>query len=118
MGSSAAWAAIVDSADWEAAAVFLAIILALAAAAWHGWQAPDALYNRYRDDRARTKAAIDVDRILPELALLIATVNQQVARAVARDMKEPVTTVRLEAAVDVGILQDQLQWRWIPSTIL
>jgi hypothetical protein len=40
------------------------------------------LYREYRDDRSRTKAILEVDKILAELAQLVADVNAQVYRNV------------------------------------
>src|SRR6266849_6679776 len=88
------------SADWTAAAVLIVLILALGETARRGWQAPDLLYAHYRDNRDQTKASLDADHILPELASLVADVNREVSQSVG------VT----EALTDAQTLLDNLQW--------
>jgi hypothetical protein len=88
------------NADWAAAAVFVVFILGFAETARRGWQAPDALYEHYRTNRAQTKALIDTDHILPELAFLVAEVNAEVSASVGAT--DPLT--------DVQTLVDNLQW--------
>ena len=75
-------------------------ILVFADTARRGWQAPDALYEHYRTNRAQTKASIDTDYILPELARLVAEVNGEVSASVGAT--DPLT--------DVQTLIDNLQW--------
>jgi hypothetical protein len=91
---------ILQHADWAAAAVFVVFILGFAETARRGWQAPDALYEHYRTNRAQTKASIDTDHILPELARLVAEVNGEVSASVGAT--DPLT--------DVQTLIDNLQW--------
>ena len=91
---------ILQHADWAAAAVFVVFIFGFAETARRGWQAPDALYEHYRTNRAQTKASIDTDHILPELARLVAEVNGEVSASVGAT--DPLT--------DVQTLIDNLQW--------
>ena len=86
--------------DWAAAAVLTVLILALGETARRGWQAPDLLYAHYRDNRAQTKASLDADHILPQLANLVADVNREVSQSVGAT----------EALTDVQTLLDNLQW--------
>lgn len=96
-------------ADWTAAAVFLLIILGFAGAARRGWQAPDALYRHYQTNRAKTKASIDTDHILPELARLVADVNSDVSATLRAAKSLTLQTLR-EALTNDQALIDNLQW--------
>jgi hypothetical protein len=92
--------------DWAAAAVFVVLILGAFATFGHGWLASGRLFATYRDDRARTKAAIGGDHILPNLASLIAEVNAEVSQAVAGGS----SFVSREALSDTDTLVSNLQW--------
>lgn len=89
-----------QNTDWAAAGALIVVILALGETARRGWQAPDLLYAHYRDNRAQTKASLDADHILPELASLVADVNREVSLSVGAT----------EALTDVQTLLDNLQW--------
>src|SRR5438132_4618143 len=103
------WTALVHG-DWGAAAVFGFFALALGETARRGWSAPDALYQRYHEDRARTKTALDEDRIFPEVARLVAEVNTEVAQSlgVAQQLTDAETLA--DALTDSQTLMDNLQW--------
>jgi len=94
------WWTTLHNADWLAAGVLAGLILALAETARRGWQAPDLLYAHYRDNRAQTKASLDADHILPELASLVADVNREVSQSVGTR----------KALTDIQTLLDNLQW--------
>lgn len=100
------WHAI-QHADWAAAAVFAFFVGALGETARRGWQGPDTLYRRYRDDRARTKATLEADRILPELARLVAEVNREVSQSIGGVVDSQTLTAAMS---DSQVLLDNLQW--------
>jgi hypothetical protein len=99
--------AVVQHADWGAAAVFAFFAGILGETARRGWQAPDALYRQYRDDRARTKANLEADRILPEMAKLVAEVNREVSQSLGSVADGQTLSTAMS---DTGILLNNLQW--------
>lgn len=62
------------SLNWGAIAVFAVIAGSALAAVARAFRSPERLYRIYREDRARTQAAINADYIVPRLAALISEV--------------------------------------------
>lgn len=64
--------------NWGAAAVALVIGGAAVEAIRRAFQAPDILYTLYHEDQASTRAGIESDHVLPQLASLVSEVIERV----------------------------------------
>jgi hypothetical protein len=64
----------VTSVNWGAAGVALVVGGAAVEAFRRAVQSPDILYRLYHEDQARTRAAIESEHVLPQLASLVSEV--------------------------------------------
>lgn len=63
--------------NWSAVAVGLVVIAAAGRSVIRSFKAPAILYSNFRDAPERTRAVIEAERVVPELASLIDEVNDE-----------------------------------------
>lgn len=61
--------------DWSAVAVGLVVIAAAGRSVIRSFKAPAILYSSFKDAPERTRAVIEAEKVVPELASLIGEVN-------------------------------------------
>ena len=63
--------------NWSAVAVGLVVIAAAGRSVVRSFKAPAIMYSNFKDAPERTRAVIEAEKVLPELASLIDEVNDQ-----------------------------------------
>lgn len=95
-------------ADWATIFTGLAVAVPFATAAIiamrHGLRAPTTVYGHHAESRRRTRAAIESDGVLPELAALIVRVNSRAVRD-GLDLEGADTERIADTLASVGYLQ-------------